>query len=112
MSRRDSIDSMTAGETILLAANTAALSVPTSKSHFAMMALVSVTNWVREDICQPQHTNMVRAAAHIGERAEYLLKKTQDEYEYQVYAAVMQAAYDFSETLDYNLSMEAPTLPF
>ena len=112
MSRRDTIDSMTAGETILLAANNAALSVPEAKSHFAMMALVAVTRWVTERICQPKYRDMVAATAVIGERAEYALKQTSDQYEYQVYAAVMQAAYDFSQALDYNLSMEAESLPF
>lgn len=112
MSRRDTIDSMTAGETILLAANNAALSTPVSKGHFALMALVAVTRWVTEGICQPQHTDMVRATADIRDAAEYAFDQSQDVYEGQVYAAVMQAAHDFSNALDYNLSMEAPSLPF
>ena len=112
MSQRDTINSMTAGETILLAANNAALSVPCASNHFALMALVNVTKWVMEDICQPQHRDMVAATAHIGERAEYALDQHDDVYAYQVYHAVMTAAYDFSQTLDYNLSMEAPSLPF
>ncbi len=112
MSRRDTIESMTAGEAILLAANTAALSVPAAKSHFALMALIAVTRWVREDICQPQHICMVKACNAIYDRAEYAFNQTKDVYESTVYAAVMQTAHDFSLTLDYNLSMEAPSLPF
>ena len=112
MSRRDTIDSMTAGETILLAANNAALSVPESKNHFAMMGLVRVTRWVTECICQPQYTDMVRQTALIYDHAEAAMDNCRDVYEHQVYAAVMQAAHDFSNALDYNLSMEAPCLPF
>jgi len=112
MSRRDTIDSRTAGETILLAANNAALSVPTRENHHALMALVAVTFWVTEEICQPQRVDMVRATAVIGERAEKALDKAYNDYEFQVYAAVAKAAYQFSEALHYNLSMEAPSLPF
>ena len=95
-----------------MAANNAALSVPAAKSHYAMMALAAITRWVSERICQPKYRDMVRATAVIGEWAEYALTQTSDKYEYQVYAAVKEAAYDFSQTLDYNLSMEAPSLPF
>lgn len=112
MSRRDTIDSMTAGETILLAANNAALSVPESKNHFALMALASVTRFVQLNICQPQHTDMVAAASAVGDWAEYRASDCADDYEHQVYAAVSGAALDFAQTLDYNLSMEAPSLPF
>ena len=112
MSRRDTIDSMTAGETILSAAVNAAMSVPHSKSVHACVALCSVTRWVNKYICQPNCTDMVASTAYIGELAERDAGRTGDEFAQNVYIAVYQAAYDFSEALDHNLSMEAPSLPF
>ena len=112
MSRRDTIDSMTAGETILLAANNAALSVPEGENHFALMALVSVTRWVTERICQPKYKDMVMATFAISDMAWESAEKSSDKYEYAVYTAVAEAAQDFSQALDYNLSMEAESLPF
>ena len=112
MSRRDTIDSMTAGETILLAAVNAAMSVPHSKSEHACIALCSVKRWVEQYICVPQTTNMVAAACYVGEKAEHFAGKTHDEYAQDVFIAAYQAAYEFSEALDHNLSMEAVTLPF
>ena len=112
MSRRDTIDSMTAGETIILAAANAAMSVPHAKSIHACIALCSVTRWVREFICVPQATDMVRCACVVGEKAEHAAGRTGDEFAQNVYIAAYQAAYDFSQTLDHNLSMEAVSLPF
>lgn len=116
MGMRDTIDSKTAGETILLAANRAVLDTPSIKNHFALIALVRISRWVEEDICQPSHNNMVRAATVVGEKCEHVLKQAAvhqrlDKWETMVYQTVMEAAFDFAQTLDYNLSMEAP-LPF
>lgn len=112
MSRRDTIDSMTAGETILLAAVNAAMSSPHAKSIHACIALAGVSRKVRNGICQPHHTDMVAATSAIGEWAEHQAGRTSDGWAQDVYIAVYQAAYDFSQTLDHNLSMEAPSLPF
>lgn len=112
MSRRDSIDSKTAGETILSAAVNAAMSVPHGQSIHACVALASVNRRLNELMFQPQHNCMVRSASAVGEWAEHQAGKTPDEYAQNVYIAVYQAAYDFAETLDYNLNMEATTLPF
>lgn len=113
---RDTIDSKTGGETILLTATRAVLDTPTVKNHFALMALVRITRWVEEEICQPGHTNMVRAVTAVGEKCEHVIKQKLeqqrlDKYERAVYQATMEAAYDFAQTLDYYLSMEAPS-PF
>lgn len=112
MSRRDTIDSMTAGETILSAAVNAAMSVPHARSEHACIALCSVRRWVTNIICQPSSTDMVAAAREVGELAERAAGRTGDEFAQNVYISTYQAAYDFSKTLDYNLSMEAVSLPF
>ena len=112
MTRRDTIDSKTAGETILSAAVNAAMSVPHAESVHACIALCSVQRWVNEYICVPQATDMVAAACYVGEKAEYYAGKSPDEHAQGVYIAVYQAAYEFSEVLDHNLSMDAPALPF
>lgn len=59
---------------------------------------------------------MIAAACAVGEKCEHVLKQAAihqrlDKWETMVYQAVMAAAFDFAEALDYNLSMEAP-LPF
>ena len=112
MSRRDTIDSKTAGETILSAAVNAAMSTPHEQAFHACVALAGVNRKVNSLICQPQHTNMVAAASAVGEWAEHEAGRTPDEYAQGVYIAVYQAAYEFAEVLDHNLSMDAPSLPF
>lgn len=112
MSRRDTIDSKTAGETILLAAVNAAMSVPHGQSVHACIALCSVKRWVEEYICIPNVTDMVASACYVGEKAEHYAGKSPDEHAQGVFIAAYQAAFEFAEVLDHNLSMDAPALPF
>jgi len=112
MSRRDTIDSMTAGETILSAAVNAAMSVPHAKSELACIALASVTSWVQQILFKPDAINMITICSVIGEKAEHAAKYTTDHDAKNVYKVVFEAAYDFATTVAYHESMEAPSLPF
>ena len=112
MTRRDTIDSMTAGETILCAAVNAAMSVPHAQSQQACIALAGVRRWVSEYICIPNVTDMVASACYVGEKCEHAAGRTGDEHAQGVFIAAYQAAYEFAEILDHNLSMDAPSLPF
>lgn len=114
MSRRDTIDSMTAGETILSTAVNAAMSVPHAKAHLSCIALASVTSWVQEFMFTPEAVNMITVCSVIGEKAEHCAKYTTDPDAKNVYERVYEAAYDFATTVAYHESMEAPAdyLPF
>lgn len=112
MTRRDTIDSKTAGETILSAAVNAAMSVPHAQSEHACIALAGVNRWVNEYICRPNITDMVASACYVGELCEHAAGRTGDENAQGVYIAAYQAAFEFAEVLDHNLSMDAPSLPF
>jgi gamma-glutamyl phosphate reductase len=114
MKLRQTIDNRTLGETILLAAGKAAMSVPTSKQQNvnALIALCSVQRWVQEYICVPQAVNMVTVAGTIVDKALHHAGRTGDEHAQNVYIETYKAAHDFAETLNHLQSEEVNELPF
>jgi len=113
MSRRDTIDSKTAGETILLAALAQTMErTPVDHNFHAIGALNNIRCWVDVHICQPMHTCSVKSANYVGELCEHGSTTAYDEHAKAVFEAAKQAAYEFAVDLDHCLCMEAPSLPF
>lgn len=114
MKLRETIDNKTLGETILLAAGKAAMSVSAAKQQNinALVALCTVQRWVQEYICVPQAVNMVTVAGTIGDKALYNAGRTGDEHAQNVYIDTYKAAHDFAETLNHLQSEEVNELPF
>tara|TARA_R100000951_G_scaffold18980_1_gene15684 strand:+ start:4182 stop:4523 length:342 start_codon:yes stop_codon:yes gene_type:complete len=113
MSRRDTIDSMTAGETILLAALAQLMErTPVAHNFHAIGALNNIRCWVDVHICQPMHTCSVKSATDVGELCEHGSNTAYDKHAEAVYDAAKNAAYEFAVALDHNLSMEATAIPF
>jgi hypothetical protein len=112
MSSRDTIDGMTAAETILSTIIEQVANFPTDSAHHARSAVMSINRVVAEHLFvqsdKPYHHRVLDVSLLCNTRSQ---KPYIDKYEQQVYKTAATTALDYYEAVMYHEHMEAP-LPF
>jgi len=112
MSSRDTIDGMTAAETILSTIIEQVANFPTDSAHHARSAVISINHLVVDQLFKPSdksyHHRVLDVSLVCNTRSQ---KPYIDRYEQQVYKTAATTALDYYEAVMYHEHMEAP-LPF
>ena len=112
MSGRDTINGMTAAESILSHVIEQVANMPSDSAFHARSAVMVVNRMVMEQLYKPSSKAYHLRVADVGIACRTLAEKPcLDKYEKQVYEAVERVAYDYYEAVMYHENMEAP-LPF
>lgn len=112
MSQRDTIDGMTAAESILTQAITLVSDLPESQAFHARSAVMQINRMVVTQLFtssdKPYHHRVLKVS-HMCKQAAS--RDFIDRYEKQVFDAAAVTASDFYEAVMHHANMEAP-LPF